>query len=75
MSNLQKISENIELIISAYLTEQGLNDIEDIDSFGFIQIILQIEEFYDIEIDENFLTLETIKDLTQLESYIFEKIS
>lgn len=74
MLTKKEVSEAIQEIFNEYSDEQQRFDVNLIDSFMFIQVILSLEDRFDIEFDDETLRIETLSDLNYLENYIHEKI-
>lgn len=73
----EELYERIELIFKHYGEEYGRPEgfVDSIDSLEFIQIILTLEEEFQIQFDEDMLSLEVVKDLPKLAKYIESKVS
>ncbi len=74
MTLLEDIHKSICDILQERHNNNEVKSIDEFDSFEFIQIVLEIEDMYDIEFDENKLTLDVLKDLDALSLYIQQKI-
>ena len=68
---------NIYEKIKRYLNEVGIQNINDfkdeIDSIAFIQMIVQIEQEFDISIDDDYLLIENFSDIDIICDYITKK--
>lgn len=71
MSTNNIITE-IKKIYQDYLIDDENIDISLIDSFEFIQNILELEEMYNIEMDDEMLDFERFSNLQEIASYILE---
>ena len=60
--------------VKKYLTELGIKNVDDfkneIDSIGFIEIIVQIEQEFDISIDDDYLVIENFSNIDIICDYI-----
>lgn len=65
--------DNLYNLLSDYPKKDDGIDITQVDSFEFIQLMLGIEEAYDIVFDEEMMTYETLQNISYLASYIVGK--
>ena len=78
MSSIEK--ENLKLIIRKFLDNESIKDIEDdqdlkeigLDSLTFINIILNLEDLYKIEIPEEKLIIENLNTINKIYEIINE---
>ena len=69
----QVVKESMELGQAKIQLEDNL-DAYDIDSLKYIQMLVAIEEHYDIEFDEKMLGMHYFKNFKELVEYIAEEI-
>lgn len=65
-----EIAENIKKVILKYSND---GDIKALDSFDFVQIIIELEEEYEIEFDESIMEIDALLDINHIAKYIWEK--
>jgi hypothetical protein len=73
MSSKEITNGLYELLAPYSFIGNGIN-MDEVDSFEFIQIILGIEEAYGIMFDDKMMDFEILKDIPVLAEYINEQL-
>lgn len=72
MDNL--LYEKVKGLLSEFIDEEK-NEINIVDSFQFVQLILLLEEEFEIEFDDELIFTENISNINNLVSLIETKIN
>lgn len=62
------VNENIEISFNLKLIDIGINSIQ------FIKLIIKLEEYFNIEFDEEHLSASSFENISYIVEYIYIKI-
>ncbi|MBD7913065.1 hypothetical protein [Clostridium cibarium] len=75
MVNKLEIETYLKSLLKDYEDEDGVIRAEYMDSFEFVQIMLTIEDYFDIEFDDKLLDMEIFENVDYVISCIYEMIN
>lgn len=67
------IQKEVLNIMSHYKCDENSNLVEELDSLDFVKFIIELEEVFDIVIDEIDLDYDNFADYSKICKYILEK--
>lgn len=68
--NTEEILKELKIIYGEHLMDEENIDIDQIDSFEFIQTILTLEDTFEIEIGDEMLDFNSFKNLNEIAIFI-----